>query len=117
MAATPSDALRTDVAPGDAGVHGADLDAGHRLRRVDGVADGTHRPVDVRDDALAQSAARHVADAEHRDAVGVDLADHGRHLGGADVEADHDLGGFQPTFHEFTEAIRSRGAGNATSRQ
>ena len=40
-------AWRADVAAGDAGVDRADLDAGHRLRGVDRVADRAHRPVDV----------------------------------------------------------------------
>ena len=91
IAATPSERWRADVAAGDAGVDGADLDAGHRLGRLDRVADRAHRPVDVGDDPLAEAATGHVADPEDGDAVGVDLADDGRHLGGADVEADDDF--------------------------
>ena len=91
IAATPSRRLRADVAAGDAGVDGPDLDAGHRLRALDRVLDRAHRPVDVGDDALAEAAARDVADAEDGDPVGVDLADDGAHLRRADVEADDDL--------------------------
>ena len=63
MAATPSRARRADVAAADAGVDGADLDARHRLRALDGVLDRAHRPVDVGDDPLAEPAAGHHADA------------------------------------------------------
>ena len=97
--------LRANVATGHARVHGADLDARHRLRRVDGVPDRAHRPVDVRYDALAKPAARHVADAENRDAVRVDLAYNRRHLGRADVETHDDLRTVQAPFH-FADLIR-----------
>jgi hypothetical protein len=90
-----------DVAAGDARVDGADLDAGHRLRRLDGLRDGAHRPVDVGDDALAQAAAGDVAHAEDGDPVGVDLAHHGENLGGADVQADDDLGLVRAALHAF----------------
>ena len=58
-----------------------------------------HGPVDVGDDALAQPAARHVADAEDGDPVGVDLAHDGRHLRRPDVQADDNLGGLDAALH------------------
>ena len=78
--------------PRDAGVDRPDLDAGHRLRALDGVLDRADRPVDVGDDPLAQPAARHHPDAEDRDPVAASTsADDGAHLGGPDVETDDDL--------------------------
>ena len=93
MARDAVGASGSDVAAGDARVDRADLDARHGLRGFDGFADRAHRPLDVADDALAQPAARHVADAEDGDAVAVDLADDGADLGRAEVEADDDFRG------------------------
>ena len=100
--------------PRDAGVDGADLDAGHGLGGLDRLADRAHGPVDVGDDALAQAAARHVADAEDGDAVLVDLADDGRDLGGADVEADDDFAGAR--FHCLSaRSFQSSGGSGSSS--
>jgi hypothetical protein len=80
------------VAAADARVDGPDFDAGHRLRALDRVADRAHGPVDVRDDSLTQTSARHHAHAEDRDPVpAVHLGDHSAHLGGPYVETDDDL--------------------------
>jgi hypothetical protein len=81
------------VTAGHAREDRADLDARHRLRRLDRLLDAAHRPVDVGHDAFAQTPARHVPDAENGDAVVIDLADDGRHFRRADVEADDDVGG------------------------
>ena len=71
---------------------GANLDAGHRLGALDGVLDGAHRPVDVGDDPLAETAARDDAGPEDGDAVGgVDLGHDGAHLRGTDIQTDDDL--------------------------
>ena len=85
--------LRADVAAGDAGVDGADLDAGHRLRRLDGVLDRARRSSRCCETMPLRSPRQGtVADAEDRDPVLGDLADDGAHLRGADVEADDDFG-------------------------
>src|ERR1019366_4350641 len=83
---------RAHVAAADARVDGADLDAGHRLRALDGVLDRAHRPVDVGDDALAEAAARDRADPEDGDPIGtVDLGDHRADLRRSNVETHDDL--------------------------
>src|SRR6202022_1796782 len=83
--------LRANVAPGDAGVHRSDLDAGHGLRALDGFLDRAHGPIDVGDDPFAESAARNGSDAEDRDPVFRDLAYDSAHLRRPDVQADDDL--------------------------
>src|SRR5204862_6027262 len=82
-----------DVRPCHARVDRLDLHAGHRLGSVHGLTNRPHRPLDVRDHALAQPTARHVADAQDGDALGIDLAHDGRHLRAAEVEANDDLRG------------------------
>ncbi len=44
-----------DVTPSDAGVHGVDLDAGHRLGLLDRRANRLHGRLDVDDDAFLQT--------------------------------------------------------------
>src|SRR5215472_4237226 len=103
-------ALRPDVTSGDTSVNRPDLDAGHRLGALDGLLDGSHRPVDVADDALAKTAAGHRADAEDGDAVLGDLSYDGADLRRADVEADDDFRRGRDDAH------RDEGSHDATER-
>src|SRR5262249_15893453 len=80
-----------DVAPGDAGVDGGDLAAGHQLRFLDRPADGGHGGLDVHHHALAQALGGMGADADDVGPVLGQVTDDGADLGGPDVQADHDL--------------------------
>jgi hypothetical protein len=80
------------VGPGDRREHRRDLAPGHVLGLVDRGPDRRHRGVDVDHDAAAQALRRGRADADDVDAVVGHLAGDRRDLGGADVEADDDLG-------------------------
>ena len=91
------DAVRVQpahVRAGDRRVHGRDLAAGHVLGLVDRLLDRLHGRVDVDDVAAAQAFRRRRSDADDIDAVLGHLAGDAGDLGGADIEADDDLGCF-----------------------
>ena len=75
--------------PDSAEVDRVDLDPGHQLGFLDGLLDRVDRRLEVHDDAAPDAARLGHAETDDVDAVAVEhLADHGRHLRGADVEAD-----------------------------
>ena len=85
------DAVRIEaahVAAGDAGIHRVDLAAGHELGFLDRALNGLHGGLDVDHHALLQAARGMAADADDlQRAVGLDFADDGDDLAGADVQA------------------------------
>jgi hypothetical protein len=77
------------VAAGDAGVDLAHLAAGHHLDLGDRARDRIHRGLDVDHHAALEAAGFLGADPEHaQPPLGIEFADDGDDLGGADVEAD-----------------------------
>ena len=85
------DAVRIEaahVAAGDAGVDRVNFAARHQFRFLHGALDGLHRGFDVDHHAFLQAARRVAADADDLEgAVGLDFADDGDDLAGADVQA------------------------------
>src|SRR5574340_746656 len=80
--------LSPDVAPGDAGVYGADFAARHALGLIHGLAYRIHRALDIDDDAFSQSLGRTGTDADDVDPRLFHFPHDGAGLGGADIEPD-----------------------------
>ena len=82
-----------DVPAADAGEDAVDLAAGAQLGFLHGAGDRLHRRLHVDHHARAQALARRRRRSRRRQrAARRQLGDHRRHLGGADVEADEQLG-------------------------
>ncbi len=78
------------VTAGDAGVHRVNFTARHQFGFFHGALDGLHGGFDVDHDSFFQAARGVTADADDLElAVGLDFADDGDDLAGADVQAHH----------------------------
>jgi len=80
-----------DVAAGDPGEHGADLDAGHELGLLDGLLDRLDGAVDVDDDPLAKPLGGGRPQPDDVDAGVGPLGHDGGHFRRPDVETRHDV--------------------------
>ena len=88
-----------DVTTRDAKKNAADLDVGHLFGFDDSIAHVFLDERSVADFALAHAAGTRLAQADDvQGAFGVQFADHGADLGGADFQTDDDGGGIKHCF-------------------